>query len=232
MLTEESFVARVWAPLEAAYGSQPAERMRLYRTVLVGRVDETAIVRAALHCVEHSRWFPTVAELRDAAGLNVDTLDGQRAWEAVREYVLCSSLSERPELDDRARAALRAIGGHERLRLCATVDTGHLRREFLETYARHLEGERQGALLPAHAAERGTLERPVKPLCLPAPVETDDAPRDGEGYGPNVAERRIGMPPDVRAQLVAAGLLDASGPSPERERTRDRTLRMAERGER
>ena len=56
-LSEATFAAHVWAPLEAAFGAQPEPRMRLYRTVLVGperdgvivphgRYDHTTMARA------------------------------------------------------------------------------------------------------------------------------------------------------------------------------------------
>ncbi len=101
--------------------------------------------------------MPTVADIRSRVGQKEQLLQGmqgQLEWEealrAAADYSPVpywkthSHWNNPPQLSDAGHYAIRCIGGYERLSRCTDRDLPFVRKDFMEAYQRHHEGERLG----------------------------------------------------------------------------------------
>jgi hypothetical protein len=93
--------------------------------------------------IRESRYFPTVAELRERAGLSKldrDAIEVNQAWEFVCRFLqkhwhpAVGCYDNAPPIPPRIGFAVRQIGGLEALHYCSPERLHELRRDFGKAY--------------------------------------------------------------------------------------------------
>jgi len=168
--TEKS-ILEVFAVLGAAFPSFAATRetISVYFRVLADLPDEL-LQTAALDCVSKGKWFPTVAELRDAA-LSIRTnsmaqLSAFEAWDEVCRLIRDQGHGTTPDFSHPwIGAAVRQSGGW--VRLCMSENTVADRARFIEGFQdaqrRNLESERTLPQVRELALRLSSARRPELP---------------------------------------------------------------------
>jgi hypothetical protein len=170
MATERA-VVEVCGVLAAAYPSfsLTRETIAVYQRVLSDLPDEL-LQTAALDAISKCKWFPTVAELRDAA-LSIRTnsmaqLSAFEAWDEVCRLIRDQGHVSTPEFSHPwIAAAVRQSGGW--VRLCMSENTVADRARFIEGFQdaqrRNLEGERTLPQVKDLALRLSSARRPELP---------------------------------------------------------------------
>jgi hypothetical protein len=118
-------------------------------------LETEAVLRAIDEHVATSRFWPTVAEIRERATRPVGMLDAETAWLVV--WRGCRAKGPWPELDERTAAALEAVGGWMLVRDATTQQLPTIRAQFRDAYqatcARAVREANVGRL-EAHRAAR------------------------------------------------------------------------------
>jgi hypothetical protein len=94
---------------------------------------------ALRHAVQASRFFPTVAEIREHAGLlpgKTGAASAEAAWVTVQEYVrrYYGAPGRWPKLPERIDRAVRSIGGIAAIGDATTSNIAFIRRDFMESF--------------------------------------------------------------------------------------------------
>jgi hypothetical protein len=121
------------------------------------------LAAAALQCIATVRFFPTIAELREAAALltEPERQSGMEVWgEAIDELSKAKAEARIPRLADPIAARiLKAMGGHAAL--SNSKDPSYDRSQFVKAYEAAVERERQKArVLPQARALLAQADRP------------------------------------------------------------------------
>lgn len=140
--------------LKSAYPRQELtdQTIDVYEAALQD-IDPGLLRAAVLHHVSTNKWFPTVAELRNAAANLVSRASGQllpgEAWEqVVRKFRQGYSHSRVPEFDELTAKALGAIGGWHYL--CYSDNIPADRARFIQAYEQYAKRAAEDAvMLPA-----------------------------------------------------------------------------------
>lgn len=144
--------------LVSAYPTHKAtqETLAVYSVALMD-ICYDELQRAILWVVTHSRFFPTVAEIREAVGASAPDSeripDADEAWGLVMsEMHRVRGVYGKPEFESPVVAAVvKQIGWHE---LCMSTQPGVIRGQFLKIYAiaRKRAADRAQALPDDHPA--------------------------------------------------------------------------------
>lgn len=145
---------RVFALLQAAYPRQelPDSTELVYASALAD-LDVVAVERAALALIRTSRWFPTIAEIREQVAEDLTGLpEAEMAWAEVREAIGKYGLDQtRPPWScEEIGEAVRVMGWRT---LCTAEKIGLERERWLKTY----EKARRRRLRQITAPEDGPL---------------------------------------------------------------------------
>ena len=119
--------------------------VRVYTRVLAD-IDDKLIEAAAYDCLARCRFFPSVAELRDAAhAIAAPALPSAfEAWEEVLRQIRDVGAYRTPTFTDpRIEAAVRQVGGWSML--CRSENVAADRARFLEAYDRAQRAEDHAA---------------------------------------------------------------------------------------
>jgi hypothetical protein len=149
--------------LQAAYPRMEfgEESLRVYEMVLAD-IAPPLLRTAVLRHISTSKWFPTIAELRQAAAEIVLQTDGQltgpEAWGMVQREVRLVGHWRKPRLGPMVRRAVEAIGGWRQL--CLSENSTADRARFIEAYTilRKREADRVQALPQVTGAQEGLAE--------------------------------------------------------------------------
>jgi hypothetical protein len=110
------------------------------------------------------RFFPTVAELRDLAGMPKAVARSQLGQAAWGEVVGCLTSGKWTELDQPTKAALKTLGGSWNVRQADERALVGLRNRFLEAYRPPAEVEERPALPPGDGPGKGQVLAMVRGL--------------------------------------------------------------------
>jgi hypothetical protein len=172
--------------------------------LIVNEVGQDAFELALTTAMRSGRFFPTIAEVREHAGLNVASekklkIQAEQAWEWVQTYIRkwinvpvngeCLGLDAQtgelkwkrpPAIPDRINYAVRAVGG---IRAIGNVDDHSLpfmKKEFAEAFDNAQFAARFALELPAHEVlkQLGAGLPPVKRLPEVAPKRVREMPRE------------------------------------------------------
>lgn len=135
-------VLKTLAVLTAAYMRDlPEPTIRLYVQALKD-LDDVALEQSALTAISTSKWFPTIAELRERTVLG--SLPGGRpplaeeAWQEVIQQVVQVGRYGNPIFSHRlVSETLRTVGGFNEV--CNTTMLGPMKNAYLKAYARTIE---------------------------------------------------------------------------------------------
>ena len=170
-MATEKVIVQVMGVLAAAYPSfnLTRETIAVYQRVLSDVPDEL-LQGAALDAVSKSRFFPTVAELRDAA-LSIKRIGAGEpsafeAWDEVCRLIRDQGHGSTPEFSHPwIAAAVRQSGGW--VRLCMSENSVADRARFLEAFAdaqrRNLEADRTLPQVRDLALRLASARRPELP---------------------------------------------------------------------
>lgn len=142
--------------LQTAFGRQlgKAELELLFR--LVADLEAEAWTAAVDHVLRTSRFFPSAAELREAAlGSTAD--EAAEAWAQLQEDLRRGGRYRGVDLGPVGNAALRAVGGWRALCDARPADQRHLQRDFGEAYEQAARAARRGALAAHRSAPHAAL---------------------------------------------------------------------------
>ncbi len=143
-------VIKVLAMLTAAYNRDlPKETAQVYVEMLAD-LEPGPLTTAATECVALSRFFPTVAELREGTLLcalgKMLPPSPYEAWQEITEAASRLGRSRRPSWSHPAvGAALDTIGGYRRV--CDSQLVGVERSHFLKAYEALVAEQRREVLL-------------------------------------------------------------------------------------
>lgn len=166
-------ISRMFALLRANWPKYPfTDATTEVYTRCLRDIPNEVLAAATAHCITACRFFPVVAEIREAAfdimSNRVNELSAQEAWgfliKKVNQY-------DHPELPGLVRQALNAIGGPRRL-----IDSDNYaadRARFIEAYQVLAKRQRQVAqMLPEikELTERLSLEAAIKGKRLNGPT--------------------------------------------------------------
>jgi len=183
MATRET-IGKILVILTAAYPRQaiPPDTARAYADLLAD-IDDQVLVAAAQHHAATNKWFPAVAELREAAydvmARAMGVRSAEEAWvhveEAVRRFGWYGETIPLEEgggwrlpamLSDLERRAIEGLGGWKCL--CASENAPADRAHFLKIYAGLLAREQSTAqLLPAVQSVIGEFAAAARARALP-----------------------------------------------------------------
>ena len=106
-------------------------------------IDGAALMAAANRHIDSSKWFPTVAELRQSAHVATELADGvpnaDDAWAWVTDHAAMSGELDRPDDPalsrfDRARKCVRIVGGWALLGQTQFDQLHWIEKRFAEAY--------------------------------------------------------------------------------------------------
>jgi hypothetical protein len=149
--------------LQAAYPRMQfgEESLKVYELALAD-IEPPLLRTAVLRHISTSKWFPTIAELRQAATAIVLQTDGQlsapEAWGMVLREVRLVGHWRTPRLGPVVRRAVEAIGGWRQL--CLSENSTADRARFIEAYTilRKREAQRVQQLPPVTEAQEALAE--------------------------------------------------------------------------
>lgn len=137
-------MARLFALYPSVNLTREAKELHLCEwESIVEEVGPARFVQAVTDHINDSKFFPTVAELRERSGasrLDQEAVEGNTAWEFVNAYARkywhpdIGRYSTAPEIPSRAQYALRQIGGLRALTNASNNSWPFLRKEFMEAY--------------------------------------------------------------------------------------------------
>ncbi len=153
-------LAKILAVLQAASPSQPLsdDATEIYLSELgeiYREVGQETLEKACTACLRECRFMPTIAEVRERAGLNQekkDAAEATQAWEVVMQYLrrhgtnglpTCRGRDKEtgslimeypPELPERIAAAVRIAGGLRAIEETASEDLHYRRKDFTDAY--------------------------------------------------------------------------------------------------
>lgn len=139
--------------LVAAYPRQelPNKTIDVYEAGL-SDIDPSLLKAAVLQCISGSKWFPTIAELRQAAASLIGRANGEmlpgEAWEHVtRKFRQGYGHNRVPDFSDQPLVAktLQAIGGWHYLCLSENVIADRAR--FLQIYEAYQQRQADDAMM-------------------------------------------------------------------------------------
>ena len=136
---------RILAVLSAAYPNfivRP-ETVQVY-TRLLNDLDEKVLERAAWICMSQCRFFPTIAELREAASSGQLPRSGVEAWGEVLREVRRVGYRGEPDFYD--LAIVMCVEGFGWRNICLDEEPMVLRAHFIRAYescTRRLEERRR-----------------------------------------------------------------------------------------
>jgi hypothetical protein len=117
--------------------------------------------------VRNSKWFPSVAELRERAGMTEDTteaLEANLAWEFVQHYSHkhwhpdLGHYSNAPTIPSRTSYALRQIGGLQVIFNCRLEHLTFVKKDFIAAYKLAAKADATMQLAGGNGKLRGYLE--------------------------------------------------------------------------
>jgi hypothetical protein len=163
--------------LAAAYPRHPFSKgtRSLYMAFLVG-LDYEAAHNGVKRHIATSKWFPTVAEIRDAAAAeSAPALEADQAWPEVLAAVSRYGRNKTPEFaDPMISKAVDAVGWDA---ICNSTNIGVERAHFLRAFdairRRHVDAARMEGLPPSPPIKRLGAMKPLAEL-LPARSKRDD----------------------------------------------------------
>jgi hypothetical protein len=139
-------VVRALATLSAAYQRELTDPTIALYIEALGDLDDNALMGASLDATVTSKFFPTIAELRERAVFRQHP-QGQppapeMAWNEVMLAVTTKGRWERPVFShELIRATLDLTGGYVRLCEATVASEGANRAQFLSTYQRLIQRE-------------------------------------------------------------------------------------------
>ena len=142
--------AQALALLTAAFSKElPKPTVRIYLTALEDLSPEF-LLRACDEIIKTSKFFPTIAEIRETAMRLDDQIFLPLSWDAAWAEVLTKVQQEgRIRLSewssDSIPEALKALGGYQRV--CESTAIGVVEARFKTAYERTANGERRRLLL-------------------------------------------------------------------------------------
>jgi hypothetical protein len=151
-----------------------AQRIAIYVESLADLSDEQ-VARAVQRSIRESKFFPTIAELRDFAGLNPTSnadAEARAAWDTLLKYVSRHVLSnpygsyyaDGGVLDQRIADSARRSGGWAAFKTMTPKEFPFLQKRFFEEYTAWSEVQRIFELRPMLAQPtRKLLEMPRPP---------------------------------------------------------------------
>lgn len=139
-------VVKALATLSAAYQRELTDPTIALYIEALSDLDDNALVGSALDAIVVSRFFPTIAELRERAVFRQHPQGqpptAEMAWNEVMLAVTTNGRWERPVFShDLVRATLDLTGGYVRLCEGQTSSEGANRAQFIATYQRLLQRE-------------------------------------------------------------------------------------------
>jgi hypothetical protein len=142
--------AQALALLTAAFGKElPKPTVRIYLNAMEDLSPEV-IVKACDEIIKTSKFFPTVAEIREVTmrldeNINLP-LPWDAAWSEVMTKIQREGRNRETEWSSEAiPEALKALGGYQRV--CEATAIGVVEARFKNAYERTAIGERRKALL-------------------------------------------------------------------------------------
>lgn len=162
-------IVEVLAVLGAAYpGFDMSEFTAEVYVKMLSDLEPEELTQAAYYHMMNSRFFPTIAELRQAT-IEIRRLNGDyplaiEAWGMVLEEIPRVHSYGSPDLPDLAMRVVRGLGWRE---ICNTTDLDLMRAHFLKHYDQLLDRELARAKTPlnllqleaGHAANRSAIVR-------------------------------------------------------------------------
>ena len=142
--------AQALAILTAAYRKElPKPTIRVYLSALAD-LDPAALAAACDEIIKASEWFPSVAEVREAALRHDPTVELPPVWQAAyREIVAAMSQIGRGGRPDWSHPAIpdaiRAVGGW--YHICESTSAGVLEARLRKAYEYTADGMRRTALV-------------------------------------------------------------------------------------
>lgn len=122
----------------------------IWRSHLDENLNDEEFLGAVRHAIIHSRFMPTVGSL-------VDQIRGDKEVKALQEWgmivdaVAKGNVEERlAYLSDRARIALKGIGGVEAIGWANSVDRQRLEKKFVSIYCQCSSEDRKALAQSAH----------------------------------------------------------------------------------
>lgn len=135
-------VIETLALLSAAYMRELTDpTIQLYIQGL-SDIDDNALLGAAEDCVVNSRYFPTIAELREVSAYRMSPLGkppvAEVAWSEVMQRVVTIGRTERPTFSHPAiMATLDLMGGYGFVCSSNVSNEESLRRSFVKLYGNY-----------------------------------------------------------------------------------------------
>lgn len=139
--------------LLAAYPKQniTAETVKIYGAAL-SDINPALLQAAVLQHITASKWFPTIAEIRQAAIALVgagDEASAYDAWRHVKQFQISDPIAQR---------AIDALGGMDAFRRSDVDEEPSWRMRFIQAYRSYQQREvDEAVMLPAVAAARAAL---------------------------------------------------------------------------
>lgn len=175
-MTQQEAASLIGA-LKAAFPRHPVSKgtASLYMAFLVGMDYENAHEGVKRH-IATSKWFPTVAEIRDAAAASDPKPESDQAWTEVLAAVTRYGRSKSPPWSDpMIGQAVDAIGWDT---ICNSTAIGIERAHFTRSYEairrRHVDGVRMAGLPPSPTVKRIGAMKPIAELLPVNPGRGDD----------------------------------------------------------
>ena len=144
--------------------SREAKKLQLREwDLILCEVGPEEFDHALTEHIRESRFFPTVAELRERAGLSKadrNAVEANAAWEFVNRYVRrhwhpdIGPYPDAPQIPARIDYALRQMGGLRRLNSCLADHLPFMKKDFIEAYRLAPLAEARGHLSEAKVIER------------------------------------------------------------------------------
>jgi hypothetical protein len=125
------------------FGAEARETTVREWRLIADEIGLEAFDRLLEEHIRESRFFPTIAELRERAGLSrldQDAIEINQAWEFVCRFVqkhwhpAVGCYENAPPVPPRIAFALRQIGGLEALHNCPPEQLHYLRKDFAGAY--------------------------------------------------------------------------------------------------
>jgi hypothetical protein len=127
----------------AKFDAEVLEQFIAEWSIIAAEVGEQAFDNALTEHIRESKFFPTVAELRDRSGMrkaDMDSADALDHWVRLKRFINTNyyedlgGLQSADKIPPRVQYAMRAIGGPRAIYFMELDDEPFKKKDFLEAY--------------------------------------------------------------------------------------------------
>lgn len=160
-MTKKTVTLKAIGLLQLAYKKEFDEQQLDFYVSMLADIPPAALAAGVTYCIQHSKFLPSIAEIREAAQTGINLASGthamteNEAWGLVQKAIRSVGMYEKPKFDSPILQQVVDRLGWKDICQTPTEDTGILRAQFRRAYEESVQNQQkikdyQSAGVPVH----------------------------------------------------------------------------------